>query len=789
MRRIFILLLIINITCLVKAQDTKYSRIQIYIEPTEMGTLAKQGIPPDAGYYDFKENCYTAELSAYDIQKLKLLGYNTTILVDDVSEWYVNRNASADKNEIMARARLDLSDYPVPQDFELGSCGGFYTLDELYAELDWMASLYPDLITVKTPVGSTTTFEGRSMYYVKISDNPNVNEAEPQVLYTGMHHAREPIGMQHLVYYMYYLLENYDNNQEIRDLVNNTEMYFIPVINIDGYARNIATDPQGGGMWRKNRFDNGDGSYGIDVNRNYGLAWGIDDEGSSPYTWDDTYRGTGPFSEAETQMVRDFCVNHNFKVALNYHSYSNLLLYAWGYQPELSPDENVFAEYAKHMIADNHFTYGPGCTTIYPTNGGSDDWMYGEQETKDKILAYTPEVGGDSDGFWPAESNIIPLCQENMIQSILAARYSGTYGELADQTPLIIPEKDYYVSFELTRLGQTPGTYTVSVIPLGDSFESVGDSIVISNMEILQKVTDSIPFKLRSSVKSSDSLRYVIVLNDGYITYRDTVERYFGTPIELFSDDLSTTADWTGQWDLSSIFPHSAPSCMADSPIGNYGNFANKSTMFSQPVTLTNASVAVLNFYARWKIEPGFDYVQLFISNNDGLTWTPLEGRYTKKGTINQAYGQPLYDDFSSWVKEEINISQYADQNIKLKFTLRSDNNLTYDGYYFDDLTINIIDRTVDVKDIDKTNLSLYLSEGYPNPAGEIVTFKYNLAKNSNSANLYITDLSGRTLKKIDVDRNSNQLQISLNDLKPGIYLCTLKADNSNSVTRKVTVK
>lgn len=788
MKRVFLLIFILNITLLVQAQVEKYSRIKINIQPTELSSIARQGIPPDAGYYDFKQNSFIAELTQREINKLNSLGLVCEILIDDVSEWYVNRNANTDIQEIMSRERLSPSDYPVPVDFELGSCGGFCTIEECYAHLDNMAALYPELITAKEPISNLSTHENRSIYFVKISDNPDQSEGEPQVLYTGMHHAREGIGMQHQLYYMYYLLENYATNQEVRDLVDNTEMYFIPIFNVDGYARNIQTNPAGGGMWRKNRFPNGDGSFGIDINRNYGFFWGYDDEGSSPYTWDDTYRGTAAFSERETQMIKEFCETHNFKIALNYHSYSNLLLYAWGYTPEASPDENVFAAYAKKMTADNHYTYGPGSTTIYPTNGGSDDWMYGEQTTKEKILAYTPECGNDNDGFWPLTSRIIPLCQENMIQSILAARYSGTYGELMDQTPLIIPDRVSYAIFDVTRYGQTPANYTVSIEPLGDEFESVGDTVLFSNLAVLAKVTDSIPFILKNSVESGDTIRYVTVLNDGFITYRDTVEKYFGTPVVLFSDNLSNLDKWTGQWNLSVMFPWSAPSSMTDSPTGNYGNNANKSTQLSETVSLTNASVAVLNFYARWTLEPGFDYVQVFISNNNGSTWVPLEGRYSKTGTENQAFGQPVYDDRSLWVREEINISQYTDENILLKFTLRSDNGLTFDGYYFDDVSISMIDRTVDVNDAGATKSTIYLSEGFPNPAGDFIKFNYLLKDQTSKAQMTLTDLQGRKLIQVPINPDLSEISLKLHGLTPGLYLCTLKIDDQPAITRKITV-
>lgn len=92
-------------------------------------------------------------------------------------------------------------------------------------------------------------------------------------------------------------------------------------------------------MWRKNRRDNLDGTFGIDLNRNYGYNWGFDDDGSSPFTGDETYRGTVPFSEPETQIMRDFVNSRSFRIALNYHTFGNLLIYPWGYDYSIyTPD-------------------------------------------------------------------------------------------------------------------------------------------------------------------------------------------------------------------------------------------------------------------------------------------------------------------------------------------------------------------------------------------------------------------------------------------------------------------
>ena len=76
---------------------------------------------------------------------------------------------------------------------------------------------------------------------------------KPQVLYTSIHHAREPMSLSQLIFYMWYLLENYDSDPEVQYILNNTELYFIPVVNPDGYLYNEFTNPTGGGLWRKNR--------------------------------------------------------------------------------------------------------------------------------------------------------------------------------------------------------------------------------------------------------------------------------------------------------------------------------------------------------------------------------------------------------------------------------------------------------------------------------------------------------------------------------------------------------
>ena len=95
------------------------------------------------------------------------------------------------------------------------------------------------------------TFEGRDIWAIKISNNPNLDENEPEVLFTGMHHSREPMSFMNLYYYIYWLLENYEINDEARNIIDNRELWFVPIVNPDGYEYNRSIAPNGGGMQRK----------------------------------------------------------------------------------------------------------------------------------------------------------------------------------------------------------------------------------------------------------------------------------------------------------------------------------------------------------------------------------------------------------------------------------------------------------------------------------------------------------------------------------------------------------
>ncbi|MDV7392071.1 immune inhibitor A, partial [Arthrospira platensis SPKY1] len=165
-----------------------------------------------------------------------------------------------------------------------------------------------------------------------------------------------------------------------------------------------------------------------------------------------------------------------------------------------------------------------------------------------------------------------------------------------------------------------------------------------------------------------------------------------GVTTIAFEDDASDLQNWNpGNWGITSSSFISAPSSISDSPFGNYPNNANNMITLTPAVTIPETSYANLSFWAKWDIEAGWDYVQLLLKPSGAFSWTPLEGKYTKAGGSNQLPGQPLYDGTSAWVKEEIDLTAYAGNEIQLRFQLVSDGSVNGDGFFFDDIKIIVL--------------------------------------------------------------------------------------------------
>jgi hypothetical protein len=301
----------------------------------------------------------------------------------------------------------------------------YHSFDEMETELFQIASDHPTITKLES-IGKT--YEGREIWAMKVSDNPDIEEDEPEIFYNAMHHAREWLTMEVALYILNYLTDNYLSNSTITDIVDSRQIWIISCVNPDGRVWDSAGDDptshrsQTAG-WRKNRADHGEGSIGVDLNRNYGYMWG--GAGASRNPGSETYRGPEPFSELETRAIRDFVSQHDFVFAISYHAHGQMILYPYGYTYNDPAEEEIFVKIGENM--DGLITNNAGSVNssyavkqgsdLYLTSGTDNDWLYGQMG----IYAYTIELyphGDDDDAaikipydrFHPREDKVIPVC-------------------------------------------------------------------------------------------------------------------------------------------------------------------------------------------------------------------------------------------------------------------------------------------------------------------------------------------------------------------------------------------
>lgn len=289
----------------------------------------------------------------------------------------------------------------------------FHTPEQLDAELLNLATSHPT-IAQRQSIG--TSAEGRPIWALKISDDVSSDEPdEGDVVIVALHHAREWISAETALFLAEYLVEHF-SDPAIAACLANLEVWVVPVVNPDGYLHTATTYR----YWRKNRSDNGDNTFGVDLNRNYAFQWGEGsgyDNGGSLFSFDDFYWGPAAFSEPETRALRDFITGLDAPRALvSYHSYGEQYLRPWSYTEDDPPGESTLAFVAENnierMSAVHGHTYQP--TIGYQAFGEMTDYFWHER----RLAGFTPELRPtgflDLEGFSPDPSEILPTAEENL---------------------------------------------------------------------------------------------------------------------------------------------------------------------------------------------------------------------------------------------------------------------------------------------------------------------------------------------------------------------------------------
>ena len=708
--------------------------------------------------------------------------------------------------------------------FGSGSMGGYWTNAEVKAKLDELVADDVNDVVADTVDSIGVSVQGRPIWGLMLGKSVTGPDSRPIVLLNALTHAREPGGMQALFYFVDDLLAGYGIDPWKTYLLDHRRIYICPVVNPDGYEINYNTYLASGGtafgMWRKNARDNNgnhtfDSGDGVDLNRNYGYKFGIDEVGSSSSPSSDIYRGPGAFSEPETQAQRDLIVRLQPKSAISFHTFSDLFLHPWGYQVNAAPDSSAFYEWDDEGTFGNGYDAGQSTRVLYEVNGEFNDWCYGDTLLKPRMFTWTPEAGSSNDGFWPPPSRMVPISQDNLRGCYLAAAIAGPYvrAQSYDVTEGAMPIGNYaHVTVRARNLGLAPtgASLNATLVSLDPGAEVLSGALsypalgsrasgdAFSGGSFLVGTADTLtPGRL---------LRFRVEFRDADGLYcRDTVEVAAGQPTVLLNDPSNNFTSWLigGAWGIVSNDPRHPSKYFADSPSGVYPSNYNGRFTMKGSLDLSAVPHAWIRMDARWGLETHYDGTMVEASL-DSVNWTALPGRATVAGISGgaQPLGQPVYEGQRfNWRTERVDLTPFcspAATRVRLRFRTVSDGGTEFDGFNFDSLRIEIYDpsaqpATVAVGPI--AHASLEFSAPAPNPAVGRTVFSFSLPR-AGRARLEVMDIAGRRVALLADERLTPNRYVRGWDLRddqgrvvvPGVYLARLSTVDGARLQRVVVI-
>ncbi len=615
-----------------------------------------------------------------DIDKIKAAGLDYTVAVRNLED----------------TIGKELSKFKFPNDLTpavgQGGMGGHYTWVQIVAHLDKFAKDHPAICTTKVSIGKS--IEGRDLWMVKISDNVNKDELEPEVLYDALHHAREPVSCTTTLVFMDWLLSNYGKDTVATYIVNNRECYFVPCVNPDGYEYNRRNSPNGGGMWRKNRRNNGGGVYGVDLNRNWTTGWTAPNGGNSTNPSSSTYRGTSPLSEPEIAAFEAFITTRKFVIGNSCHTSGELLLYPWGYKNGPPPNHSEYQTINARALAKNPaMVVGPASTTLYIAAGTALDHYH----VAHGMYGYTPELGTSSEGgFWPNPTNQVRISnrQQHMFQqfAVLAGanvtvdKSALSEGPGGNNNGKVDPGETGLLRITLANNGAA-----ASLTPVTASLKSLSSGVTITkgthNFGTIAKFASANNNASPLSLKVDQNYKAAfarVELSIAYETIVDkvTIDLPFAEPVLLVGSDFEkdlgfrrSTADTatTGKFeravpqrtvyqsrDYQPGADHSPTGTMcwvtearAGNSVGNYDVDNGKTSLLSPIMDLRHVALPALSIWLYYSESVVGDPFTVELSKDGGSSWTEIyrRGNHT-----------------SGWEQIEVNLPGTMTNEMRFRF-------------------------------------------------------------------------------------------------------------------------
>lgn len=576
----------------------------------------------------------------------------------------------------------------------------YYSFSEYVSFMEQTASTYSDICTLHN-IGQSV--QGRPLYFLKISDNPQVDEAEPRFRYISSIHGDEVVGYDMMIRLIQLLTSEYETNPRITQIVNNTEIWICPMMNPDGFVAG-------------QRYN----AAGIDLNRNFPMPTG--EQHPDGNNW-----------AVENIAFMNHANQHHFQLSANFHGGELVINYPWDYTYTLTPDNDLIREAALTYARQNSTIYNNSSFTQgvvngaqwYVITGSLQDWSYGYTDCID----LTCEISAIK---WPPASQMASYWNLNKesILSLLEFVQRGVHGTVVSNAGVLLTDAVITVSGndKVMHVGPAcadfhrlllPGTYTITASAPGYLDQSTEITIDASgsayhNFVLRPAEMTFLSGQLRypdgtgvpnvqvflgseQPVTSDENGSFMInpILEGRYtISFKQNGELIYSKVFDLdaaqnelvfiyaeetviFYDPFDNISNWTATdpWGITS---YQGESVLTDSPNGNYENYINKACKLTNPIDLRYVINPVLSFRTRYFLENNYDYVYLEASLNQS-NWQQL---------------QQFTGSQSTWQNVEVPLDQYSGQQVYFRFRIRTDRAVNLDGIYIDDFQIKGIDMT-----------------------------------------------------------------------------------------------
>ena len=730
-----------------------------------------------------------------------------------------------------------------------------YTIEEMvnwdryptyyvYTEMMYLfGENYPDICRIDT-VGYSQL--GREILFAKISDNVDMEEDEPEFMYTAQMHGDEIVTYIMMLRLIDYLLTNYGTDPEVTEMVNEIEIWINPLANPDGTYHGGNNTVAGARRYLAN---------GVDPNRNF------PDPRVGPHP------DGHPWAQ-ETIIMMDLADSHSFVHSANFHSGAEVVNYPWDTWYTLHADDDWYIDISK-AYADTVFTHAAvgylqgvstngyirGCLW-YVIAGGRQDYMNYFQACREVTIELSDDKDLSSD-LLPAHWEYNERSFINYIKNV----YHGIRGVVTDSlghpidAMITVVGHDFDNSEVFTDpdVGDfhrmlLPGTYDLTFSSYGYISQTITDIIVSdigativnveletaetitisgivsdgntgspiadATIEILDTSIPAVTTNLSGQYTIPDVLEGTYIFRVSATGYTTLNEEITVTPenniinFELFEpyliydfeeDDGGFISNNSNGWQwgeptAGGIQAFSGIKVWATRLSGNYYNSSNwylDSPEFSVP----NGST--LSFYHYYEFEQGgsgtlYDGGNVKISIDGGSSFNLITPIYGYTGIIS-ALGEQGFGGFiDDWEPLEFDISNYAGENIIIRWHFKSDNSVTELGWYIDDVAITIHSAVDDYQSEISNKVTLY--QNYPNPFSGSTTISFNLAtKSHKNTQIRIYNLKGQLVRKLSIVNNKSSIEWDGKDdngskFSSGIYFYSLISDDRIIDTKKCLI-